>query len=286
MSASRSDYLTVNGLRYHVRRWGAENAPPLFMAHGWMDVSATFEPVAQRLAERFQVLMPDWRGFGETERAPGGYWFPDYVSDLDVIIDHYAPGATVFLAGHSMGAQVVSLYAGARPQRVSRLAILDGLFLPDGKLEQSPQRYAKWMDHLRALPPAPSYDSFSELARRVLKRHRGLDMPRSEFIARCWGRQDPDGRVRLRSDPRHLLEAPRPYRQDEAAALWSAVTAQTQFIEGGASDFRNALPAEERDRRHAHFRHYAITLIPEAGHMLHFDAPEKLAEAMLGFFTA
>ncbi|MGQ0502388.1 MAG: alpha/beta fold hydrolase [Panacagrimonas sp.] len=286
MSTSRSDFLSVNGLRYHVRRWGPDDAPKLFMAHGWMDVSATFEPVARRLAPQFQVLMPDWRGFGETERAPGGYWFPDYVSDLDIIIDHYAPGAAVFLAGHSMGAQVVSLYAGSRPQRVSRLAILDGLFLPDGSLEQVPQRYAKWLDHLRALPPAPSYDSFAELARRVLKRHPGLDAARSEFITRCWGRQDADGRVRLRSDPRHLLEAPRPYRQDEASALWSAVTAQTRFIDGGASGFRNGLPAEERDRRRAHFRHHSVTVIPDAGHMLHFDVPERLAEELLRFFSA
>src|SRR5262245_32313673 len=64
---SRSEFLRIRGLRYHVRRWGPPDAPLIVAAHGWMDTSATFDRVARELAPRFQVLMPDWRGFGYTE---------------------------------------------------------------------------------------------------------------------------------------------------------------------------------------------------------------------------
>lgn len=279
-----SEFISVRGLRYHVRRWGAPEAPPLFLAHGWMDVSETFEPVARVLAQRFCVHIADWRGFGLSEWPPDGYWFPDYVADLDALLDHYAPQRAVALAGHSMGAQVVSLYAGARPARVSRLALLDGLFLPDGDVSRTPQMYAKWMDHLRALPPPPAYDSFDELARRVARRHPKLAADTCAFIARCWGREDADGRIRLRADPRHLLDMPRPYRQDESDALWSCVTAPTLFVDGGASALARSISAEERARRCALFRDHRRVTLPDCGHMLHFEAPRELAHLLLEFF--
>src|SRR5579883_1622162 len=63
---NRSEFLHVRGLRLHVRRWGDDRAPMLFLCHGWLDVSATFAPVAAILAERWQVLAPDARGFGHS----------------------------------------------------------------------------------------------------------------------------------------------------------------------------------------------------------------------------
>ena len=286
MSASYSEFISVHGLRYHLRCWGAADAPQLFMAHGWMDVSETFDPVARRLAERFCVRIPDWRGFGLTQWPQEGYWFPDYVADLDAILDHYAPSEPVLLAGHSMGAQVVSLYAGARPQRVSRLAILDGLFLPDGAVSRTPTMYAKWLDHLRALPPTPAYDSFADLARRVQRRHPKLSTEHCEFVARCWGEQKSDGKIRLRTDPKHLLDMPRPYRQDESDAVWACITAPTLFVDGGASTFSQSLPPGELARRRALFRDHRSSVIENAGHMLHFEAPDALADALLAFFSA
>ena len=122
---SRSEFVRIRGLRYHVRRWGDPGAPMIFAAHGWLDVSATFDALARQLLPQFQLLMPDWRGFGHSEWPQDGYWFPDYVADLDALVAHYAPSdAPILLAGHSMGAQVVSLYAGLRPERVAKLAIL------------------------------------------------------------------------------------------------------------------------------------------------------------------
>ena len=90
-SNSVSEFIRVRELRYHVRRWGDASAPRVFLLHGFLDVSATWQPVAEGLLPRFQVLAPDLRGFGHTEWPQDGYWFQDYVGDVEAIVDHYSP---------------------------------------------------------------------------------------------------------------------------------------------------------------------------------------------------
>ena len=86
MQTSRSEFHDIRGLRYHVRLWGEPKDPPLFLFHGWMDSSASFQFVVDSLRERWCVIAPDWRGFGLTARAHEGYWFPDYYADLDTLL--------------------------------------------------------------------------------------------------------------------------------------------------------------------------------------------------------
>lgn len=285
MSEARQEFVNIRGLGYHVRRWGPSDAPMLLLVHGWLDVSATFAPVAERLVPGLQVLIPDWRGFGQTQWPQDGYWFPDYVADLDALVDHYAPDRPLMLAGHSMGATISCHYAGLRPERVSKLAVLDGLYLPDGDPKTIAKRYRRWLDAVKTPVEVPAYRSFEELAGRVAKRNPKLSAERCLFIARCWGRLEDDGQVRLQSDPRHLLNMPRTYLQAESDVLWSQITAETLFIDGGASIFPKTMPATEIARRRAQFRTHRQLSIPDAGHMLHFDAPEALADALARFFT-
>ena len=131
----------------------------------------------------------------------------------------------------------------------------------------------------------PTYRSFDELAARVQNRHPHLSTERCRFIARCWGRQGTDGRVHLQSDPKHLLNMPRTYLQAESDAIWAQVTAPTLFVDGGASVFRKTLPDGEVRRRRALFRDRREVEIDGVGHMLHFEAPEVLADRLLEFFA-
>ena len=74
----------VRGLRYHCRCWGDAQAPKLFLLHGWMDVSASFQFLVDALRGDWQVIAPDWRGYGLSHwGGADGYWFPDYMGDLD-----------------------------------------------------------------------------------------------------------------------------------------------------------------------------------------------------------
>lgn len=285
MTPSRSEFWHLRGLRHHVRHWGPDDGPTLVLLHGWMDVAASFQFVVDALDPRWHVVAPDFRGFGHSGWAPGGYWFPDYVADLDALLQRLCPQRPLRIVGHSMGAQVASLYAGLRPQQVAELVILDGLFLPDMEPELAPMRFARWLDELRE-PPAPRrYPDFEDLARRIARRHPRLGMDRARFIARCWGREDGHGRIELCADPAHRRHGPLLYRAAESQAIWRRITARTLFVDGGASELARAIPPEEVAARRACFADHQSTVIPDAGHMLHFDAPETVARAIDSFLT-
>ena len=79
---ARSEFLAVRGLRHHIRHWGPNDAPTLFMLHGWMDMSASFQFLVDALVQEWHVIAPDWRGFGQTEWAAEAYWFPEDMADL------------------------------------------------------------------------------------------------------------------------------------------------------------------------------------------------------------
>jgi len=281
--ASRSEFLRLRGLRYHIRRWGDASLPKLFLTHGWLDVSATFQPLVEPLLSRWQVLLPDWRGFGYSEWPQDGYWFFDYVADLEAVLDHYSADEPVLLAGHSMGAQVSSLYAGLRPARVRKLICLDGIGLPDSPLQRAPQRARDWLDQLRQPPRQKTYDSFEQLAARVRLQHAQLSAAQALFVARCWGQQDGHGRIRLCADPKHRLDGPTLYHAADAMEIWRQITAPTLFIDAGKS--RRLLTNEERARQRTAFADHRVTVIENSGHMLHFDAPRETAGAMAAFFS-
>jgi pimeloyl-ACP methyl ester carboxylesterase len=283
---SRSDFLRVRGLRYHIRRWGDPQRPMILLGHGWLDVSATFQPLVQPLLSRWQVIAPDWRGFGHTQWPQDGYWFQDYLADCDAIVAHYSPLTPIALIGHSMSAQILSLYAGLRPDRVSALACLDGLFLPDMGAELAPKRAVQWLDQIAALQKKDkSYDSHEVLARRIRIQHPQLSPEKALFIAQCWGQPDGFGRIRLLADPKHHFHGPALYRAAESMAIWIRVTAPTLFLDAGRSQFLRAVSAEERERRLGCFRERETRRIEEAGHMLHFDAPVETGALIADFLA-
>lgn len=278
-----SEYLSVRGLRLHVRCWGAPTAPKLFLLHGFLDCSATWSDVGEALASRYRVLALDQRGFGESEWTNDNYWFADYVADLDEVVRQLSPGEPLRLVGHSMGAQVVSLYSGLRPDRVSQLVILDGLFLPDMEAALAPKRLRAWLEELADPPRQKFYASFEELAQRVKRQHPQLSDERALFVARGWGRVEADGRISLAADPAHRMRGPTLYRLAESMAVWREVAAETLFVQAGKTQFGSLASEEEMERRRACFRNHRTAAVPDAGHMLHFDQPQATARIILDF---
>ena len=118
MLASRSEYLDLPTARLHIRRWGDAAAPTLFLLHGWMDVSASFQFVVDELQRDWNIVAPDWRGFGPSQWLHRPYYFAEHIGDMEAIVERYAPDGKVRLAGHSMGGIIACLYAGIRPERV------------------------------------------------------------------------------------------------------------------------------------------------------------------------
>ncbi|TMH17976.1 MAG: alpha/beta hydrolase, partial [Betaproteobacteria bacterium] len=215
MRPSKSRTIPIRGLNYHVRVWGAENAPKLFMLHGWMDVGASFQFLVDALQRDWHVIAPDWRGFGLSEWSADGYWFADYIADLDALVDHFAPGEAVRLVGHSLGGNVVMLYAGIRPQRVARVVSLEGFGIPAESADVAPAKFAKWLDALKEPPRFRPYPHLAAVADQLQKNNPRLAREKAEFLAAHWAKAQPDGSARLNSDPRHKLPFPTVYRMEE-----------------------------------------------------------------------
>ena len=286
MKPSQSEFVEIRGLRYHCRCWGDERAPKLFMLHGWMDVSASFQFLVDALRGNWRVIAPDWRGFGLSEWAKhDSYWFPDYFADLDRLLEHFQPDSPATLVGHSMGGNVAAMYAGIRPERVASLVNLEGLGLTGTRAVKAPERYARWLVELREKPAFRDYENFEALAERLRGNNSRLSGERAAFLARHWGRSKPDGRVELASDPAHKLVNPVLYRVEEAEACWRKVAAPVLWVVGAESKAAEFLKLSPQDlaARKACFQRLTERVIPEAGHMLHHDQPERLAAVIEEF---
>jgi pimeloyl-ACP methyl ester carboxylesterase len=286
MKNSVSIFVDIRGLRYHCRIWGEAHRPKLFMLHGWMDVSASFQFLVDALQAEWQVVAPDWRGYGMSDWGPAdSYWFPDYMGDLDRLLAHFEPDLPVTLIGHSMGGNIASMYAGVRPERVSRLINLEGFGMSRSEPAKAPARYAKWLAQLADKPGFRDYADFAELAGRMRTSNPRLNAARADFLAQHWGKLTAAGRVELRSDPAHKLINPVAYQLDEAKACWRNVAAPVLWIEGAESKTmeRMRINVGEHEARMACFRELSAHTIAEAGHMLHHDQPEQLAELIEAF---
>jgi pimeloyl-ACP methyl ester carboxylesterase len=257
------------------------------MLHGWMDVSASFQFLVDALQHDWYVIAPDWRGFGLSEWAPNGYWFPDYIADLEVLLRQLSPDAPVNLVGHSMGGNVAGLYAGIRPQRVSKLALLEGFGLPRTDPADAPTRFEKWFEQMADPLSFKPYASFEEVEERLMQNNRRLSREKARFLAPHWARRLESGEVVLNSDPAHKMVNPVLYRLEEAIACWKRVTAPALWVWGDGQWMRQWLKDNQHDleQRRAAFRNLAEQTIADAGHMLHHDQPGKLAEILSAFLS-
>jgi len=293
----RSEFVPIRNLKYHVLRWG-EPGPdkvPLLMVHGWMDVAASYQFVVDAFAQDHYVIAPDWRGYGLTQSPDAdNYWFPDYLADLDFLIDHYSPDAPVHLVGHSMGGNVAMLYAGSRPQRIRRLVNLEGFGMPATRPAQAPTRYARWMDELKAFHRGERalkrYESAAGVASRLMKTNKRLTGDKADWLAQHWAKPDADGMWWILGDAAHKITNPQLYRVDEVLEIYQSIAAPTLAVE--ASDdsltqwWKGKYTLEEYYERLKSVPDLRRAVVQDAGHMLHHDQPEHLAQLLEGFLDA
>lgn len=286
MKTSRSRFIDVRGLRLHVREWGEAGAERLYLLHGWMDASPSFQFLVDAFSRDWHVLAPDWRGFGLSARSPGGYWFPDYFADLDALLREIEgeDEAPVRLAGHSMGGNVALMYAGIRPGRVGKVAALDAFGLPDRAPDEAPGRYRKWLEQLKEAPRGSIPASMDELAARLRHNNPRLDAERAAWLAAALGEADGQG-VRIAGDPAHRRVNPVLYRRAEAEACWRRVRADVLMVEPEDSALRLRLGIGDEDHAAALacFRCLRRERLADCGHNLHHDQPQRLAAILESF---
>jgi pimeloyl-ACP methyl ester carboxylesterase len=264
------------------------------MLHGWMDVAASYQFVVDAFSDEHYIIAPDWRGYGKT--SGGGadnFWFPDYLADLDFLLDHYAAQCPINLVGHSMGGNVAMHYGGVRPERVRRLINLEGFGMAASPADQAPQRYARWMDELKKLHLGQlelhPYPTVAGVSRRLMKTNPRLSADKADWLARHWAQELTEGQWHIRGQPGHKVVSANLPRLEEVMALYSQLSMPVLSIEAEESSLDTWWKGQYTlDEYHARLRvipQVEIIRVVEAGHMLHHDQPKALADIIECFIA-
>lgn len=271
------------GLRLNVLEYPAPapDAPTVLIQHGYLDFAEAWRPVAERLTDGYRVLLADARGHGDSDHVGrGGYYhFPDYVGDLAAIIHALSPDG-VHLVGHSMGGMIVSYYAGTFPERVHSLTSIEGLGPPAAEPDHAPGRMAAWIqDRERLAQRHPRrFADITEICDRLKRAQPRIRDDLLPDLARAAVQLDDSGGYRWKFDPLHQTRSPMPFYLDHAAAFWKRIPRPRLLIT--ASDSLFGRIATDRVTLFDPDRTIEMS---DCGHMVHYEAPERLADELRSF---
>ncbi|HET6552592.1 MAG TPA: alpha/beta hydrolase [Dyella sp.] len=260
-------------LRLRAQVWGDEGAPPLLALHGWLDNAGSYAYLAPRLAHRWRVIALELPGHGHSDHLPPGahYHFVDYVRAVLAAADAMAL-ERYHLLGHSLGAGIAALVAAARPERIERLALIEGLgpIADDGH-----HTLRRFRDAMASAATGRSLRAFPSIEHAISARSMasGLPGPQARPIVERGLRETPEG-WRWRSDPR--LNRPSPLRtaEDQVHALLRGIESPTALL---LSDPQTPyLPHTQMHARAACVADIAVSTM-QGGHHLHLEHPAAVA---------
>lgn len=284
--------IPANGLEHRALVWSPADSGgtrTVVLVHGYMDAAGTWDRVAPTLAESgHRVVAVDMRGFGEGARAPRGsyYHFADYVFDVADVIEALSPDEPVDLVGHSMGGTVATLFTGSFPDRVRRLANLEGLGPPNTPPEIGADRMRHWIDQVRRVRAKegegrkPTFTR-EEALRRLAGNHPSVAADVLAHRLSHLVKEEGDGRVSWLVDPLHRTTSPGPFFADLWMAFAKKITCPVLFVSGGPNGFH---PPDEEERL-ASFAKLERAEIADAGHMMHWTRPDDVARLLAKFLA-
>jgi pimeloyl-ACP methyl ester carboxylesterase len=250
----------------------AGSGPLVLLVHGWAASGGFFDPITERLAEHFRVIVPDLRAHGRTPAGPGRPDIDALADDLVVLLDALSAGPAVAL-GWSMGAQVLwSLIARHGAERLAGLVVED----------MSPRilNDATW-----SLGMSSGMDTAAS-QRALAAMRSNWPAYAAAFVRHIFSRD------RASRDPDLIQRVLAELRQCDAeamAALWESMAGQ---------DFRPALPAmrlpvlvtwgEASQAYTPDTSRYLVDTLPNAqgkafaqsGHAPHLEQPREFARAV------
>jgi N-formylmaleamate deformylase len=246
----------------HYRRTGGSR-PPLVLLHGLIGSGACWAPVARCLEDRLDVVMPDARGHGGSGSPLHGYRYADHASDVVGLIRGLGLAAPAVL-GHSMGGMTAAVVAGQVGELIRAVILVDPTFL-------TPERQREVHDsdvteqHRRMLGLTKD-----ELVADIRRRHPH----RSPEIAALMA----EARLQTRLSAFEVLTPPNPdYRQlvRDIRVPMLLVIGDTPVVSLEAAHELQGLNPLLR-----------VEQIPNAGHGLPYDQPERLAACVGSFLQS
>lgn len=273
----------VNGMLFSAQEWGASGQLPVLALHGWLDNSASFFALAPQL-NNLHIVAVDLAGHGRSEHRPGqmAYTPWDDINDLLAIADQLGWERFAFL-GHSRGAIISTLTAGAFPERVLCLGLVEGLLPEPGLPEDAPVQLAKAIGGLRSqLQKSPSI--YPDINVAIKARERGM-FPLGYEAARALterGVVAQDGGFSWSTDPRLLAPSILRLSREQLSAFVNNISAPVKLLlatEGLPKLYTNYL------QQVAKFPHINYELL-EGGHHLHMEQEVDVVAQKLNEFFA
>jgi pimeloyl-ACP methyl ester carboxylesterase len=249
------DKLNVNGIQIAYQRHGS--GLPLVLLHGYPLDHTIWDEVVPLLEDRFDLILPDLRGFGQSETVEAQYAIADMAADVAALLDELGIENT-YISGHSMGGYVALDFVRNTPERVLGLGLVSSQSLGD-----SPER------------KAGRYAAADEIMRTGVK-------PVAESMSL---KLTPDGRVQ--AFVRALIAEQRPIGLANALKamgerLDSTLILPTfQFpvvLVHGAKD--ELIQVERAREIKAAIKHAHLTELPGTGHMPMMEDPKKTADTL------
>jgi pimeloyl-ACP methyl ester carboxylesterase len=275
MTAAADRSITLNGLRFHYLEWGRRDAVPLVLLHGFTGHARSWDHFAEAMADRFRVLALDQRGHGDSDRAPDGdYRIATMAGDLAAFADALCPSRFTLL-GLSMGGRVSIAYAGAHPERLGRLILVD--IGP----EIAPEGLARIRTMVSSVPEElNSEEEAYQLLRAASPRY---SEPLLRHRVKHSFNRLPNGKLAWKYD--RLLRAQAREGIRDVPNLWpdlARIACPTLIVRGAESD---VLSSEVSKRMLEALRDGRLVDVPEAGHTVPGDQPDVFARVVGQFLV-
>ena len=265
--------------RIAAKKWGDNTGLPVIGLHGWLDNANTFDGIAP-LMPGLQLVAMDLPGHGRSDHRPPGvyYHYTDYVDDVIAVADKLGWDRFVLL-GHSMGTGVSVFVAGAFPERVRGLMLIEGLGAKTDSVADAP---ANMREAVLKLQRVTRLDESRPRAFQILVRARSqvgrIRRQSAEILVRRGAMQTREGTALL-SDSRLNLPPPHQISEEYVAAFLKRIAVPTLLVMADDGLLRQRPYLQ--GRRNLVQKLQTVWL--PGNHHLHLDTPEPVARVLSQF---